>query len=217
MKKIPSTLGIMMAAGLTIGIIATVSAAESQVVTKTGLVHNQQNQMSSQASTIGAGDVTRVAVTPTASVITQVPPAAVPLTSFNPTTIRQPTQSIAAVALGPASSPTPVAESQPDPTQIAQVASPQPTQIASPSTRCGAGQRALAFDNPTISFRNQQYNFTPTPPITIPGGAAIAAIYTAPNGQVEICYSGDCINGPAGSCGAIGVAQPDGRVRVYVR
>lgn len=117
------------------------------------------------------------------------------------TVVEQP----AAVALGPAAA------------KAADLNQASTSPVAPATGQCAAGRQALSFDSPTVSFRGITYSFTPTPPIAIAGGAAIAAIYPASNGQSEICYSGDCISGPAGSCGAIAFAQPGGRVRLYVQ
>ena len=185
MKNIPSTFGIVLAAGLTIGAISAVSIAEGQMYTKGGVIQNAQTQVSTAAVTANAGSVTTVNV------------------------VEQPTNAQAtgpaAVALGPAAAPA---------NNSVRPAAPQGIPA---NGQCAGGRQALSFDSPTVSFRGVTYSFTPTPPITITGGAAIAAIYPAGNGQSEICYSGECISGPAGSCGAIAFAQPGGRVRLYVQ
>lgn len=190
MKNITSTFGIVLAAGLTIGAIAAVSIAEGQMYTKGGVVQNAQTQVSSSAVTSNAGSVTTV------NVVEQPTPA--PTSSGN-----------AAVALGPAAATSATANAT-------TVSASQPA-VAPANGQCAGGRQALSFDSPTVSFRGVTYSFTPTPPISIAGGAAIAAIYPAANGQSEICYSGECIGGPAGSCGAIAFAQPGGRVRIYVQ
>ena len=224
MKNLTSTVGVVAAAAVAIGMVTLVNNVAAQTYTNVSNSPEMSSTSSSGIYTKGGFVTSPQTVISSNAVTTGTSYVATPVTTYQPvtTTVMQPTQVVtaaptfgayptgpAAIPLGPvagAASATTVAMQQP----MAPTAQPA-------AATCQMNRQALPFANPTISFRGVTYQYTPTPPLNFANGAAVAAIYPVSTGQAEICYSGACISGPAGTCDAIGVAQPGGTVRVYTR
>ena len=92
--------------------------------------------------------------------------------------------------------------------------------VESTLATCVQGAQIMPFLDDLVQVDGVRFQFNPQPPISFPGGAAVAALYQigtnaqgAPMGQ--FCVDGTCLaNG--NTCSAIAFVQPNG-VRIYSR